>query len=172
MSPHHHPWRKELYISIALVMSQSRSTLQLLSQKMQQAEEETENVKQDKNTTWAKIVPSSDSEMFLVLASELTMVSLKENSMATMKWHQSKPQRKEIWDQRWYILDISILFLWWKAVFPECMRYFLTLLQTTDLNYTEVSGVYVLFLFFIFDAYILIFIYDIGTIGPRRQICH
>lgn len=115
---------------------------------------------------------SSASEMFLVPASELTMVSFKGKSKATMKWHQSKPQRKEIWDQCWYILDIPILFLWWKAVFPECMKYFLTLLQTTDLNYTEVSGVYVLFLFFIFDAYILIFICDIGTIVPRRQICH
>lgn len=59
-----------------------------------------------------------------------------------------------------------------ESCIPSMYEVFSNSLQTTDLNYTEVSGVYVLFLFFIFDVYILIFICDIETIVPRRQICH
>lgn len=99
--------------------------------------------------------------MSLVPTSELRMVNFKGKSTGTMKSNQSKPQRKEIWDQRWHVLDVSVLFLWQKAVFPERIKYFLTLLQTTDLDYTEISWVYVLFLFFIFDVYNFIFICDI-----------
>lgn len=36
----------------------------------------------------------------------------------------------------------------------------------------DLMGIYVLFLIFIFDVYILIFICDIGTNVLKSQICH
>lgn len=67
-----------------------------------------------------------------------------------------------------YIYFISPM----ESCIPSMHKVFLTLLQTTDLDYTEISWVYALFFFFIFDVYILIFICDIGTNVLRSQICH
>lgn len=39
-------------------------------------------------------------------------------------WGNMISRRKEMWDWPWYIVDISILFLQWKAVFPQCIKYF------------------------------------------------